>query len=79
MPLVREATETARASEPIEILNHSLDTLLFAELVAKSKAFPHDVETVYVAQSCTTPAWRRCKGAETSALRWTARTLPEKS
>jgi hypothetical protein len=55
-PLVREATETARASEPIEILNHSLDTLLFAKLVAKSKAFPHDVETVYVAQSCTTPA-----------------------
>jgi hypothetical protein len=48
-PLAREATETARTSEPIEIFNHSLRTFLFAELIAKSKALPHDVEAVYVA------------------------------
>jgi hypothetical protein len=48
-PLAREATETARASEPPEIFNHSLRTFLFAELVAKIKALPHDVEAVYVA------------------------------
>jgi hypothetical protein len=48
-PLAREATETARASEPIEIFNHSLRTFLFAELIAKSKGLPHDFEAVYVA------------------------------
>lgn len=48
-PLAKEATETARASEPAEIFNHSLRTFLFAELIAKSKALSHDVEAVYVA------------------------------
>jgi hypothetical protein len=48
-PLAREATNTARASEPLEIFNHSLRTFLFAELVAKSKALPHDIEAVYIA------------------------------
>ncbi|MGA9418703.1 MAG: HD domain-containing protein [Candidatus Cybelea sp.] len=48
-PLSREATETARASEPAEIFSHSLRTFFFAELIAKSKALAHDVEAVYVA------------------------------
>jgi HD domain len=48
-PLAKEATETARASEPAEIFNHSLRAFLFAELIAKSKALSHDVEAVYVA------------------------------
>jgi hypothetical protein len=47
--LAREAAQTARACEPIEIFNHSLRTFLFAELIAKAKHLPHDVEAVYVA------------------------------
>jgi hypothetical protein len=48
-PLAREATDTARASEPPEIFNHSLRTFLFAELIAENKGLSHDVEAVYVA------------------------------
>jgi hypothetical protein len=48
-PLAKEATLTARAAEPLEIYNHSLRTFLFAELIAKAKALPHDAEAVYVA------------------------------
>jgi HD domain len=48
-PLAREATETARASEPPEIFRHSLRAFFFAELIAKRKALSHDVEAVYVA------------------------------
>lgn len=47
--LAREATEIARASEPIEIFNHSLRTYLFAELIAAAKNVAHDRELVYVA------------------------------
>jgi hypothetical protein len=36
-------------SEPPEIFNHSLRVFLFAELIAKAKALPHDSEAVYVA------------------------------
>jgi hypothetical protein len=48
-PLAKEATDTARSSEPIEIFNHSLRAFLFAELIAKAKSVAHDVEAVYVA------------------------------
>jgi hypothetical protein len=48
-PLAKAATSAARSSEPVEIFNHSLRTFLFAELIAKAKAVPHDAEAVYVA------------------------------
>ncbi len=48
-PLAREATLMAQAAEPLEIFNHSLRTFLFAELIAKAKSLPHDIEAVYVA------------------------------
>jgi hypothetical protein len=47
--LARDAASVARASEPIEIFNHSLRTFLFAELIARSKRLPHDSEALYVA------------------------------
>lgn len=47
--MAREATETARSSEPPEIFNHSLRTFLFAELIAKVQKIAHDTELVYVA------------------------------
>lgn len=48
-PLANEATDLAKAAEPIEIFNHSLRTYLFAELIAKAKKIDHDSEIVYVA------------------------------
>ena len=48
-PLAREALAIATAAIPGPILNHSLRTFLFAELVAKAKHIDHDVELVYVA------------------------------
>jgi hypothetical protein len=47
--LARDAALVAKASEPIEIFNHSLRTFFFAELIAKAKGLSHDVEAVYVA------------------------------
>ncbi|MFZ0030706.1 MAG: HD domain-containing protein [Candidatus Cybelea sp.] len=47
--LSREAAATARACEPIEIFNHSLRAFFFAELIARAKSLPHDVEAVFVA------------------------------
>ncbi len=48
-PLAMEALAIARSVEPAPILNHSLRTYLFAELIAKAKNIHHDVEIVYVA------------------------------
>jgi hypothetical protein len=48
-PLAREATAIASSSEPPEILNHSLRTFYFAELISKANHLDHDVEAVYVA------------------------------
>jgi hypothetical protein len=47
--LAQEATTIASASEPPEILNHSLRTFYFAQLIAKANRIDHDVEAVYVA------------------------------
>jgi hypothetical protein len=47
--LAKDALDTARSVESTAILNHSLRTYLFAELIAKAKRIDHDVELVYVA------------------------------
>jgi hypothetical protein len=47
--LAKDALDLARSVESTEILNHSLRTYLFAELIATAKHIDHDVELVYVA------------------------------
>ena len=47
--LTREAEQLARASEPLEIFNHSLRTYLFAQLLAQARKIDHDSELVFVA------------------------------
>src|SRR5579872_2153611 len=47
--LAKDALALARSVESTALLNHSLRTYLFAELIAKAKHIEHDVELVYVA------------------------------
>jgi HD domain len=48
-PLAREALALAQAAGNDALLNHSLRTFLFAELLARHDALAHDAELVFVA------------------------------
>jgi HD domain-containing protein len=47
--LAKDALSIARSVESTALLNHSIRTFLFAELIAKAKRIEHDAELVYVA------------------------------